>query len=124
MDFNIIDITSSEELEALKSIQLVGTVSKTAVEVFDRHINTAYEEFWFNGDPIKKVELLGTKALGLFTKSSVAQECLRLMYESVGINYTKKGVPEKYDMKWNADNSGVLTERVIEEEEEVNQPEE
>ncbi len=93
------DIINIQQDIDIVGLALINELSKNWLQVYDTHINKAYDEFWFKWDPCRKAELLGKSALALLNRSAVAQECLRTLYASIGIEYTPKQVPEDYDVE-------------------------
>ena len=105
--FNITPTTESLETQKLLEID---SISSTALENFIRESYNAWYIFWFDGDPVIKAELLGTKALEMFTKSAQAQAFIKLIKPE----HEELGIPDGYIMNWNQDGSVVIT-KVVEE---------
>ena len=103
------NIQITTELQGLQQLQEIDKISSYAFETFIGHTNQAYAKFWFKGlDPKIKMQLLGTKALEMFTLSAQAQGFIKLVKTSMGQEYTELGIPNGYTINWNEDGSGVI----------------
>ena len=101
--FNI-TIQKTADQKALEDLVSMDSISTQALEQFIRQTQTAYNIFW-QDNPAKKVQLLGTKALLVFTASAQAQGFIKLMNP----DYEELTIPSKYTVTWNTDGSASIT---------------
>jgi hypothetical protein len=59
------------------------------------------------------MELLGTKAFKMFTRSAKVQAFIKELMEEDGKEYTALGIPEEYAITWKKDGSGIITKVVV-----------
>ena len=104
--FNITREKTIQE-QAFDELQSIDFLSTSAFEKFKRETNLVYDLFW-NGkvSPKVKIQVLGTKALEMFTASAKAQAFIK----SIEQEYEEKGVPDNWQVNWNQDGSATLTE--------------
>jgi hypothetical protein len=101
------NITTSNELKAIAEVNTMNTCAANALAQFQSSTRHAYDAFWFGQtSPIDKIKLLGTDALRVFTDSAHAQAFLASKING----YIPLGVPQGYQVSFNEDGSGVITQ--------------
>lgn len=99
------NIQPTEQLKALKELEIMDSYSSDALKQFKQLTENAYNSFWFGSvSPSIKVSLLGTKALEIFTKSAQAQSFIKSFDDS----HEELGVPNGCEIVWNEDGSATI----------------
>lgn len=106
------NIQQTEEYKAIQELQLMDTCASNALSNLNSYTQQAYLAFW-KGEisPIIKIQMLGTKALAVFTALQQAQAFIASQIEG----YEMLNTPAEYEIVWNEDGSGIINEVVIEE---------
>lgn len=105
------NITTSEELQALKELDLMDSNASTGLNQLKFYAGQSYNAFWF-GDisPVYKVQLLGTKALEVFNTSATTQAFIK----QLDPNWEVLQVPSQYTVNFNEDGSATIEEVIPE----------
>jgi vacuolar-type H+-ATPase catalytic subunit A/Vma1 len=101
--FNIKQIQKTEKDIALDDLVKLDKISEFAINQFISLTTDAYNAFWDN-NPELKMQMLGTQALEVFTKSAQAQAFIQL----INPDYIPKEIKEGYEINWNQDGSGEI----------------
>ena len=96
------------------TVKQIEEGSESALINFTEEAKSKWYDFWYEGEsPEIKMELLGTKALDMFTRSAKVQAFIKELMEEDGKEYTELGIPEEYSITWNKDGSGKITKVVV-----------
>jgi hypothetical protein len=105
------NITPTEELKALKEIDLMDSNANMGLNQLKFYASQSYNAFWY-GDisPIIKVGLLGTNALEIFTTSLKTQ----MFIKELDPEWIILEVPTQYTVVWVEDGSAEIIESTYE----------
>lgn len=99
------DIPDTEESIAIRELKQMSAYADSAINSFIEQTELAYQTFWFAGaSPQKKLEILGSKALDVFSKHAQAQDFIK----TVRPGYIGLGIPSNFSLTWAADGSATL----------------
>ena len=101
------EILPTEEVQAFNELSQMKQLAAGGLQAFEEYAATAYNRFWKGSvSPMVKVQLLGTTAQEVFTRSAQAQAFLASQIEG----YVPLGIPEGFAITWNEDGSAVISE--------------
>lgn len=105
------NIQPTEEFKAIQELQFMDSCASQALNSLNSYTRQAYDSFW-KGEisPKIKIQMLGTKALTVFTALAQAQAFIASQIEG----YEPLQTPAEYEIVWNEDGSGIINDVVIE----------
>lgn len=101
------NIPVSEEHVAIEELMQMSKAAALGLVTLSRHAELAYNLFW-NGtvSPAAKIQVLGTRAAEVFTKSAQAQAFLAANIA----DYVPLTIPAGYEVTWHPDGSASIAE--------------
>lgn len=97
--------TQKTEVDVAKEeLMTLNNLSTSTLEHLAQNALISYKLFWDN-NPELKAQILGTEALKLFTVSSIIQQAIKQIKETIGEEYTPLTIPEGKTITWKEDGS-------------------